>query len=133
MRRFSTVLILAATAVIASACLDNPPEFGVSVFAADTLPVTFTVSLKGSLVMALRSKNFHMRPDKSLIMLTPAQLLIQRGEGTASIESVFGGRIVVQPLGVNADSADTSSAEGLTVQLARKGELRSVKLNVEKP
>lgn len=132
MRRTGAVLTLAVTAILAVACFDRPPEFGVSVFASDTLPVTFTVSLTGGLVMGLRSQNFHMQPDKSLIMTTPAQLIIQRGEGTATILSVSGGRVVVQPLGINPDSADTSSAEGHQVKLSRAGERRSVKLLVEK-
>lgn len=131
-RRVSAVLALACSAVFAVACFERPPEFGVSVFAADTLPVTFTVYLTDQLVMALRSTNFKMRADKSLMMTTPAQLIIQRGAGTARIVSISGGGLVVQPLGVNPDSADTSSAEGRTVQLTRTGELRSVKLVVEK-
>lgn len=118
---------------MASACNERPPEFGVSVFASDTLPVVFTVSLTGPLVMGLRSQNFQMRPDKSLLMATPAELIIQSGDGTALITSLSGGRLVVQPLGVNPDSADTSSAEGLAVKLLRTGEQRSVQLAIEKP
>lgn len=118
---------------VALACAERPPEFGVSVFAADTLPVVFTVSLSGPLVMGLRSQSFQMRPDKSLMMSTPAELIIQSGDGTALITSLSGGRLVVQPLGVNPDSADTSSAVGLSVKLLRTGEQRSVQLAIEKP
>ena len=132
MRRVIAVLGLACSAVFTVACFERPQEFGVSVFSADTMPVTFTLYVQGSLVMGLRSQGFKMRPDKSLIMITPAQLIVQKGEGSASIQSVSGGRIVVQPLGVSPDSADTSSAEGLSIGLVRTGEHRSVKLTVEK-
>jgi hypothetical protein len=125
-------LLLLTTAVLTVACEGRPPEFGVSVFADDTLPVIFTVELTGTLVMGLRSDGFRMRPDKSLVMTTPAQLIINKGAGTATITSLRGGNILVQPLGVKPDSGDTSSALGMVVKLARTGVQRSVKLTVEK-
>lgn len=127
-------LLCAATAAAAlAACEPRPPEFGVSVFADDTVTVAFTVSLSGSLVMGLRSDVYQMRPDKSLLMTTPAELIIQRGAGTAVIKSLRGGRLVVQPLGAGPDSTATASAEGLVVRVERRGEERTVKLLVEKP
>jgi hypothetical protein len=120
-------------AALLAACRSRPPEFGVSVFADDTVAVAFTVSLTGSLVMGLRAESFKMRPDKSLQMSTPAELIVQSGEGTALIESLDGGRLAVQPLGLHPDSGGTSSAEGRVITLARVGEARTVKLSVEKP
>lgn len=127
------LLCAAVCAAVLTACEQRPPSFGVSVFADDTVTVAFTVSVTGTLVMGLRSDVFQMRPDKSLLMTTPAELIIQRGEGTALIESLRGGRLAVQPLGVNPDSADTLSAEGHVIKLVRTGEARAVKLLVEKP
>lgn len=133
MHHLRAVLTLAATSVAAAGCMnERPPEFGVSVFAADTVPATFTVAVAGSLVMGLRSEVFHMRPDKSLMMTTPAELIIQNGDGEATISSLSGGRLVVQPFGVNPDSGDTSSAQGLSVKFTRGAQQRNLKLTVEK-
>ena len=118
---------------LTSACEGRKPEYGVSVFSTDTLPVTFTVTLTGSLALGLRSEGFHMRPDKSLVLTTPAELVVQRGDGTARIESLQGGRLAVQPLGVSADSADTSAVEGRVVMLVKPPERRVVTLTAEKP
>jgi hypothetical protein len=129
-------LLLLISAVLTAACDPRPPEFGVSVFADDTLPVVFTVELTGSLLMGARSDNPQMRPDKSLLLTTPAQLVVQKGEGSATITALKGGTMLVQPLGAKPDSAatssDTASASGTVVKLWRIGARRRVMLRVIK-
>jgi len=129
-------LFLLVSAVLTAACDPRPPEFGVSVFADDTLPVVFSVDLTGSLVMGVRSDNLQMRPDKSLLLTTPAQLVVQKGEGSATITALKGGAILVQRLVAKPDSGDmafdTSSAPGTVVKLWRIGVQRSVTVRVMK-
>src|SRR5262249_9577338 len=97
MRRVLAVLTLAVTAIVSIACFDRPAEFGVSVFSADTVPVNFEMTVTGGLVIGLRARTFRPRADKTLLLTTPAQLIIQNGEGTATITSVSGGLLVAQP------------------------------------
>ena len=129
--RVRRCLVLAA--LLSAGCDKRPREYGVSVFSTDTLPVTFTVTLTGSLALGLRSEGFQMQPDKSLLLKTPAEMVVQRGDGTARIVAVSGGRLAVQPLGVSADSADTATVEGHVVMLAKPPERRIVKLTAERP
>ena len=124
------LLLLLISAVLTAACDPSPPEFGVSVFADDTVPVSFTVELTGGLSMGVRATNPRMGPNKSLIFTTPTQLVVQKGEGSATIASLRGGTILVQPLGAKPDSGDTSSALGTVVELRRIGVQRSVMLRV---
>ena len=125
-------ILLLSVAILQAACDKAPPEFGVSVFANDTTPVQFAMDVTGTLVMGIRANGFDPGPNKTLFMTTPAQLLVQKGEGTATITSLKGGALLVQPLGVKPDSGDTSSAQGLVVKLARTGTARSVRLTVVK-
>ncbi len=127
------LLPLVATTLLA-ACDDRPREFGVNVFAGDTAAVTFTMSIAGSLVMGLRADGFRMRPDSTLEMTTPAQLIVQSGDGSALIESVDGRRIAVQPLGVPPNrAADSATVEGIAVRVTRAPNARAVTLKVERP
>jgi len=86
--------------------------------------------------MGARSDNPQMRPDKSLLLTTPAQLVVQKGEGSATITALKGGTMLVQPLGAKPDSGDTSpdtaSASGTVVKLWRIGARRRVMLRVIK-
>ncbi len=119
--------------MLASACDRRPAEYGVRDFSTDTLPDAFTVTVAGSLAIGVRSESFQMRPDKSLVLSTPAEMVIARGDGTARIESVNGGRLAVQPLGVTDSAADTTTVEGRVVMLEKPPEMRLVKLTAEKP
>ncbi len=126
------LLFLLATALCA-ACEQRPPEFGVSVFAMDTLPVRFRLSVTGSLVLGVRSTSIQALPDRSLVILTPSELVIQRGEGTATITALRGDSVAVQPLGVFGDSAELASVQGTVVRFARAAEERRVAVALEKP
>ncbi len=131
MRTTSRVLTIIAAASL-WACKSRPVEYGVSVFSTDTIPVEFTVTVTGSLGLGLRADGFQMRPDKSLVLATPAQMLVSSGDGTARIESIKGGRLAVQPLGLDS-GADTNTVEGQVVMLTKPPEKRVVTLKTEKP
>jgi hypothetical protein len=123
--RFTNFLrpIIVTAAIFLNACEGRPPEYGVNVFSADTIPVAFTMTLTGSLALSMRSEGIKMQPDKSLVLETPAQLMWARGDGTARLESVGRGRLAVQPVGIGADSpSDTAVVEGSVVMLVRPPE-----------
>lgn len=126
-------LLVVGAALLASACEGRPVAYGVSVFSTDTVPVAFTITVTGSLALGLRADGFQMQPDKSVILTTPAQMLVQEGDGTVRIESARGGRLAVQPLGVTDSTADTTTVEGRVVLLVKPPEKRLVTLAVEKP
>jgi hypothetical protein len=130
MRRRLLYLLVLATA----ACGTEKRELGVDVFSDDTLPTQFTVTLTGTLVMGLRSQNFYMRKDKTLVLITPGSLVIQEGNGTATIESLDGSRrIAVGPIGTSPDSTDLLAVVGTAIKVERVGNGKRVKLSVEKP
>jgi len=119
------------TVVAASACSEAHTEVGVDVFSNDTVPTKFVVTVTGTLAIALRSNNFYMRQDKSLVLETPGSLLIQKGAGTATIATLDNaGRIAVQPTGTNPDSSDAVAVVGHEVRMTRVGEERRVKLQL---
>jgi hypothetical protein len=126
---------LLLTAIVLTACeRPRPHELGVEVFSTDTVPAQFMVSVTGNLEIGLRSESFSMRPDKSLVLMTPASLVIQKGEGTATLTSFTDAqRIAVKPIGTPPDSADILSVVGTVVKLVRVGEEQRVKLSLEKP
>ena len=126
--------LLCLLALATTACGSEKRELGVDVFSDDTLPAQFTVTLTGTLVMGLRSQNFYMRPDKTLVLLTPGSLVIQEGEGVATIESLDGSRrIAVDPIGTPPDSTELVAVVGRTIKVERVGSEKRVKLAVEKP
>jgi hypothetical protein len=128
MRHRLLCLLLATTA-----CSTDRRELGVDVFSDDTLPTRFTVTLSGTLVMGLRSQSFYMRKDKSLVLITPGSLVIQKGEGTAVIEALDGSRrIAVDPIGTSPDSTDQVAVVGRVIKVERVGKEKRVKLAVEK-
>jgi hypothetical protein len=128
MRRVRCLLLLAATA-----CAEKR-ELGVDVFSEDTLPARFTVGLTGTLVMGLRSQSFYVRPDKSLVLITPGSLVIQEGAGSATIASLDASRrIAVEPIGTSPDSSDALAKVGHAIRLERVGKENRVRLAVERP
>jgi hypothetical protein len=125
---------LLALAILAAACSRKEREFGVDVFSTDTLPARIYMELTGTLQMGLRADNYFTTADKSLILLTPASLIVQKGEGTATIFSIDSTqRLAVQPLGMPPDSADRAGVTGRVVKLTRAGERKTVQLEVVKP
>jgi hypothetical protein len=131
MRHFRVATCLAA--ITAAACSQPRRELGADVFSTDTVPARFVMTVTGSLAIALRSNNFYMRPDKSLVLETPATLLIQKGEGTATIEVLDSARrVAVQPTGTPLDSTDAVAIVGRSVLMTRVGEQRVVTLKLVK-
>ena len=115
-------------------CSEPRSEVGVDVFSSDTMPARFVVDLKGStLVIALRSNNFYMQRDKSLVLETPGTLIIQKGAGTATITALdTAHRLAVQPIGTPPDSDDILGVVGRRITMTRAGEDRRVKLELLK-
>jgi hypothetical protein len=82
--------------------------------------------------MALRSNNFYLRPDKSLVLETPGSLIVQKGEGTATLMSFDSVRqIAVAPIGTPPDSADLALV-GTVLTVTRVGEEKRVKIEILK-
>jgi hypothetical protein len=121
-------------AAITAACAEPRSEVGVDVFSNDTIPARFVVDLKGStLVMALRSNNFYMRPDKSLVLETPGSLILKEGSGSAMIMTLdTTHRVAVQPIGTPPDSADILGIVGREIRMTRVGDERRMKLELVK-
>jgi|SRR4051812_8777335 hypothetical protein len=123
-------LFCAAVALVA-ACSEPRQELGVDVFSSDTIPAQFVVTLTGSLAIALRSNNFYMRSDRSLVLETPGSLLVREGAGTATITTLdTTHRVAVQPIGTPPDSADVAGVVGRTIQMTRTGEELRVTLKL---
>jgi len=113
-----------------SACAEKR-ELGVDVFSEDTVPAKFTVALTGTLVLGLRSQNFYVRPDKSVVLNTPASLVIEEGAGSATIASPR--RIAVAPIGTSPYSSDIVAVAGHSIRLQRVAKENRVRLAVERP
>ena len=125
--------LLALTLLVA--CTPEPPrrEFGVDVFSNDTIPAKFIVSLSGNLSLAIRSNSLYMQRDKSLVIETPASLIVQSGSGMGRITSYDSTqRIAVSPMGTPPDSTD-NAVVGRTVTLTRVGDEHRVTIALEKP
>lgn len=123
-RSISCVAI--AAALLLAGCLPEPPkpppEIGVHVAsgADDSARIQFTVTVTGSLVLGVRSRQFGMRPDKSLLLSTPADVVVNKGAGSAVIVALdSSGRLAISPLD-RADSA-TATARGRAVRITRVG------------
>lgn len=116
-----------------SACAERR-ELGVDVFSDDTMPARFTVAMTGSLVLGLRSQNFYMRPDKTLVLITPGSLVIQEGSGSATIASMDSSRrLAVAPMGTSPDSSDSVAVIGHSIRLERVAKENRVRLAVARP
>ncbi len=118
-------------ALLATGCLPEPPrppaEFGVHVASAanDSARARFTVTVKGSLELGIRSTIVAMEPDSSLLLATPADLVVNKGTGSAVITAAdSGAELSVTPLD-RADSAH-ATASGHAVGIARAGDSRHV-------
>src|SRR5215208_7399723 len=112
MRRLLVISIL-----FASGCSEAHGEVGVDIFSTDTLPAQFVVTLTGSLVMGLRSNAFYMRPDKSLVLETPGALVVQKGEGTVTIQSFDSTRkIAVEPVNTPPDFSGRAAVTGTVIR-----------------
>ena len=120
--------------VALTGCQRRESEFGVDVFSTDTIPARIYMELTGTLQMGLRADNYYTTADKSLILLTPASLIVQKGAGTATIFSIDSTQVLaVQPMGVSPDSAERVGVTGRVVKVTRQGEEKTVALEVVRP
>jgi len=122
---------LACALLSPAACLPAPPkppgEFGVHVASAtsDTAHARFTVTVTGTLQLGIRSAIVAMQRDSSLLLATPADLVVSKGLGSVVITAADSGlQLAITPL----DSADarTATARGHAVRMTRVGETRHV-------
>ncbi len=113
--------------LVIAACRGQPPrpanEFGVHVAAAGNAAarVRFTVTIKGSLEIDIHSGIVAIRPDSSLLLATPADLLVKQGAGSAVITAADSGRALVV---TRLDSTDAAPARGHAVRVERTGDSR---------
>jgi hypothetical protein len=105
----------------------------VDVFSNDTIPAKFIVSLGGNLSLAIRSNVLYMQRDSSLVIETPASLIVKSGSGTGTITAYdTTRRIAVTPLNESPDSTD-AAVVGTVVKLTRIGEETRLRPTLEKP
>jgi hypothetical protein len=124
---------LALGLFLVAGCAEPKREIGVDVFSNDTTPARFLVTMSGTLVMALRSNNFFMRPDKTLVLETPGSLIVQKGVGDATIASFDSTKKdAVEPIGTRPDSSDLVAVSGRVVRVSVDEKMR-VKMKVERP
>jgi len=99
----------------------RPREIGVHVAGAanDSARMRFTVTVVGTLELGIRSTVMAMRPDKSLLLSTPADIVVNKGAGSAVIALADSGSALrVTPLDP-ADSAK-ATATARAVRLTRQ-------------
>jgi hypothetical protein len=100
-----------------------PPEIGVRVTdaAGDSGTVQFTVTVADTaLSLGMRPASMAMRRDRTLVLSTPATIVVNHGAGSAMIAVVTtGATLRVTPLAA-ADSA-TGAAVGAAVRISRQG------------
>lgn len=125
-------------AFVLTAC-STPPQagqLGVDIFAVDTIPVRFTVTMSGTLQMRVSAEKSYMRPDKSVVFETPATLVVYKGAGTSLVSAVdTGQRLAVQPLGVSPDSIERMDAAvvAAAVQITHLKDAARLGIEVAKP
>ncbi|MDE3053610.1 MAG: hypothetical protein KGJ70_06975, partial [Gemmatimonadota bacterium] len=112
-----------------------PAGFGVRVAAAaaDTLHVRFTVTVRGTLRLGIQAPMFAMRPDSTLLLATPATLLVtNQGTGSAVIAAADSG---VELVATPVDTATTAATavRGRVVSFARPDTTRRLTLAVGAP
>jgi hypothetical protein len=128
--------ITIAAAVVLAACTPAPPaEIGVRVADAanDTGTVQFTVTVADTaLSLGLRPASMGMRRDKTLVLSTPATIVVNRGAGSALIGVVTPGAKVRVTSLEPADSL-TGTAVATAVRISREGAARQVSVKAEPP
>ncbi len=119
----------AVICLLLAACQSRSPkpsgEFGVHVASAlsDTASAHFTVHIDGTLQLGIRSRIVAMEPDSSLLLSTPADVVVNEGLGSVVVAAADSGVVlVVTPLD-RADSAH-ATARAHAIRVARVGDTR---------
>jgi hypothetical protein len=110
--RLPALLVLLPAAACARTAPPAPPrEFGVHVESAraDSAPVRFRMSVQGALELGIRSLRVAEQPDKSLLIATPADLVVNKGTGSALIVAAGAGD------SIRVTALDSSDAVRATV------------------
>lgn len=84
----------------------------------DTAHAKFKVTVTGTLEFGIRSRMFAMEPDSTLLLATPADLLVHKGTGTAVVTAADSGDVLVITSLDPADSARVR-ARGHAVLITR--------------
>lgn len=107
----------------------SAPALGVHVAAAaaDTLHVRFTVTVHGSLQLGIRAPMFAMRPDSTLLLVTPADLLVNKGIGSAVIAAADSG-VALAATPLDSLSAPAAGVRGPIVRFERPDSSRRLLL-----
>jgi hypothetical protein len=121
------VLPLLVIAALAACEPKRVPQLGVHVADAgdDSARAEFTIAVEGSMVLGIRSSVLAMQPDKSLILSTPADVLVNSGTGSAVITVKPGGPALRV---TNLDPGDTAGTAVVArrVRLTHHGPARHV-------
>ena len=114
MRRLAPLLAF----LLLSSCWPEPPgEIGVRVSTATGMPGRFRMKVDGGLIIGMRAPQFAMQKDKSLVLATPAELVVQRGEGDAMISAIDGWPSLVI-VGLDSTHSPRPRAEGRLIRFA---------------
>jgi hypothetical protein len=123
-------------AVLGAACSmpSGEEQLGVEVFSEDTIPVRFSITMSGGIELRVDAERAFRQGESALVFETPAKLLVARGSGQSTIAALDEKRrLIVQPIGVPADSAERAAVVGSAVQLTRPRDEPRLGLLVAKP
>jgi alpha-D-ribose 1-methylphosphonate 5-triphosphate synthase subunit PhnL len=127
-------IVLVALILTGCSMSSRTEQLGVEVFAEDTIPVRFGVTMSGGIEMRVNAERAFQQADRSLVFETPATLLVSRGSGEAIVTVLDENqRIAVQPLGIPADSIERAAVVGRAVQITRLPDTPRLELAVAKP
>jgi hypothetical protein len=121
-------------AVAACSGPSRQEALGVEVFSEDTLPVRFSITMSGGLELRVEAERAFRQGESSLVFETPAKLFVARGSGESTVSSLDENRrLIVQPSGVSADSAEGAAVAGSAIQITRAPDGPGLGLRVAKP
>jgi hypothetical protein len=126
--------LLLAILVAGCSLPSRQEQLGVEVFSVDTIPVHFSLTMSGGIELRVDAERAFRQGESSLVFETPARLYVARGSGQSTIAALERDRrLVVQPIGVSADSAERAAVVGSAVQITRPRDEPRLALEVSKP
>ena len=97
----------------------KPERLSVDVFAEDTVPVKFSLTVTGTLQMRVNAERSVVQADRSLVFETPAQLFVYKGDGSSLLRALDSTQRFTVQLGGGSDSAGRAEAVGSAVVITR--------------
>jgi hypothetical protein len=85
----------------------------------------FSVTVKGGLQLSIRAPMFAMRPDSTLLLATPADLIVNKGTGSAIIVSADS-NVALVATQLDTLAAPPGAVRGHVILLARPDTTRRV-------